>query len=84
MKLIFCLQINTKFFYSELIVPIWICVNKHAQNTKTSKFAKSLQYLKENVKDEVDFLPKDKDQRLLQIDTITLGVCGQGSTNYPK
>ena len=31
-------------------------------------------YLKENVKDEVDFLPADKHQRFLQIDTIILGV----------
>ena len=48
------------------------------------KFAISLQYLKENVKDEVDFLPADKHQRLLQIDTIVLGVCGQACPNYPK
>ena len=38
---------------------------------------KSLQYLKENVKDEVDFLHADKRQRFLQIDTIILGLCGQ-------
>ena len=34
-----------------------------------------LQYLKENVKDEVDVLPAEKRQRFLQIDTIILGVC---------
>ena len=44
----------------------------------------SLQYLKENRKDEVDFLPADKLQRLLQIDTIIVGVCGQACPNYPK
>ena len=48
------------------------------------KFAISLQYLKENVKDEVDFLSADKHQKLLQIDTIVLGVCGQACPNYPK
>ena len=37
----------------------------------------SLHYLKENVKDEVDFLPVDKRQRFLQIETIVLVVCGQ-------
>ena len=34
----------------------------------------SLQYLKENGKNEVGFLLSDKHQRFLQIDTITLGV----------
>ena len=37
----------------------------------------SFQYLKENLKDEVDFLPTDK-HRFLQIDTIVLGVCVAG------
>ena len=44
----------------------------------------SLQYLKENVKDDVDFLPADKTQRFLQIDTRILDVCGQGCLDYPK
>ena len=44
----------------------------------------SLQYLKENVKDEVDLLLADKRQRFLQIDIIILGVCGQAYPNYPK
>ena len=35
----------------------------------------SLQYLKENMNDEINFL--DKHQRFLQIDTFILGVCGQ-------
>ena len=55
-----------------------------AQSTQTSKFTISLQYLKENVKDEVDFLPADKHQRFLQIDNIILGVCEQTCPNYPK
>ena len=44
----------------------------------------SLQYLKEHVKDEVDFLPADKHQRVLQIHTIILGACDQVCPNYPK
>ena len=64
MKLIFCLQINTKIFY-KLIVSLWMCIVKHAQSTQNNKFTISLQYLKENVKDEVDFLPADKHQRFL-------------------
>ena len=41
----------------------------------------SLQYLKENVKDEFDFLPADKHQIFPQIDNITLGVYGQAGPN---
>ena len=49
MKLFFCLQVNTKVFYKVL-----------AQSTKINKFAISLQYLKENRKNEVNFLLADK------------------------
>ena len=44
----------------------------------------SLQYLKENMKDEVDFLPADKFWRIFHIDTIILGVCRQACPNYLK
>ena len=54
MKLIFYLQINTKIFY-ELIVSFWVCMTRHAQSTQNNNFIISLQYLKENVKDGVDF-----------------------------
>ena len=54
MKLIFCLQINTKIFY-KLKVSLWVCIARHARSTENNKFTKSLQYLKENVKDEADF-----------------------------
>ena len=55
----------------------WVCVTRNAQNTQNNKFAIlaiSLQYLKENVKDKIDFLSAGKLQRFLQIDAITLGV----------
>ena len=81
MKLIFCLY--TKVF-DKLIVSLWMCVARHAQSTQNNKFAISLQYLKENVKNEVDFLPADKYQRFLQIDTIILGAGDQACPNYPK
>ena len=73
MKLNFCLQINTTFFY-KLIVSTWMCVARHAQNTQNSKFGMSLQYLKKEVRDEVDFLHGDKHQSFLQFDFSTLGV----------
>ena len=47
-------------------MPLWVCVARHAQITQ-SKFPISLQYLKENMKDEVDFLPVDECQRFLQM-----------------
>ena len=82
MKLIFCLQIKTKVFY-KLLVSRWVCVARHAQSTQNNTFTIPLQYLKENVKDEV-LLPADKRHRFLQIITIILGVCGQACPNYPK
>ena len=71
MKWFFCLQINPKVFY-EAIVSFWVCVTRLVQSTQNNKFAISLQYLKKNGKNEVDFLLADKHQRFLQIDTIIL------------
>ena len=36
MKLLFCLQINTKVFY-KLIVSLWACLARHAQSTQNNK-----------------------------------------------
>ena len=41
---------------------------RHAQITQNNKFAISLQYLKKEVSDEVDFLHADKHESVLQID----------------
>ena len=54
-----------------------MCLARHAQSTQNNKFTISLQYRRENVKDEVDFLPADKPQRFLQSNTVILGVCGK-------
>ena len=62
-------------FY-KLILSIWVCVTKHAQSTQNNKFAISLQYLKKDVSDEVDFLHVDKHRGLLQIDTMILMETG--------
>ena len=40
--------------------------------TQNNKFAISVQYLKKEVSDEVDFLHADKYESLLQIDTMIL------------
>ena len=58
-----------------MIVSISVCVAKPAQSTQNDKFTISLQYVKENVKDETDFLPVGKRKRFLHIDSIILGVC---------
>ena len=42
---------------------------KHAQVTQNKKFAFSLQYLKKEMRDELDFLHADKQESFLQIDT---------------
>ena len=74
MKMIFCLQINTKVFY-KLLVLLWVSIARHAQSIQNNKITISLQYLQENVMYEVDFLSSYKYQRFLQIDTIILEVC---------
>ena len=47
---------------------------KHSQSSQNSKFAMSLQYLKKDVKDEVDFLHVDKHQSFLKVYFDTLGI----------
>ena len=72
-KFIFGMQINIGVF-QKLLLSFWVCIVRQAQSIQNDKFAISLQYLKENVKDDVDFLPADKHERSLQIDTIILYV----------
>ena len=43
-----------------MIVSLWVCIARQAQSTRNNQFTISLQYLKEKMKDEVDFLPADK------------------------
>ena len=47
---------------------------KHSQISQNSKFALSLQYLKKEVKDEVDFLQADQDQSVGNVYFKTLGI----------
>ena len=54
MKFIFCLQINITVLY-KLIVSLWVCMVRYAQSTQYNKLTVSLQYLRENIKNEVDF-----------------------------
>ena len=47
---------------------------KHSQSSQNSKFAMSSQYLKKEVRDEVDFLHADKHQSFLQVGFNTLAI----------
>ena len=49
------MQINIKLSY-KLILLILVSMAKPAQITQNNKFAKSLQYLKKDVRDKIDFL----------------------------
>ena len=62
---------NIEVFY-KLIVSLLVCIASHTQSTQNNKFTICFQYLNENVKHEVVFLPADKLQRFLQIDNIIL------------
>ena len=53
------MQKNLKDFF-KMILSFSVCVAKHVQITQITKFATSLQYLKKEVSDEVDFLHADK------------------------
>ena len=54
---------------------------RYAQSTQNSKFVVSLQYVKKEGRDEVDFL---QHQTFLRVDPINLGGYGQTCPNYPK
>ena len=75
MKLICFMQINIKLWY-KLMLSVLEAMAKHAQSTQNNKFVKSLQYLKREVRAEVDFLLPDKYLSFLLVDTI-FGGCGQ-------
>ena len=49
-----------------------MCVTRHAQISQNNKFAISLQYLKKEFSNEVDFFHVDMHENLLQIDSMIL------------
>ena len=70
--------------FLQIDIILGVCVARHGQFVQNNRFAISLQYLKEEVFDEVDFLHVDKHQSLLQIDTMILvGMfkCSKSSQN---
>ena len=49
-----------------------MCVTRHVQISQNNKFAISLQYLKQEFSNEVDFFHADMYENLLQIDSMIL------------
>ena len=47
---------------------------RHSQSSKNGEFTMSLQYLKKEVRDVVDFCYVDKHQSFLQVDFNTLSI----------
>ena len=83
------MQINIKVFF-KLMVSFWemlsllVSAARHGQSTQNKKFALSLQYFQKNVGNEVDFMYEDECRSFLQDDSITLSVCSQAYSKYPK
>ena len=71
-----------KVFYN-LMSSFFVAIVRYPQSTQNNKFPICLQYLKEG-RDEVDFLHADKQQILLQVDTINFIGYGPSCPNYLK
>ena len=74
---------NIKNVY-KLITSFLLVLARHAQSTQNSNCAVSFQYLKKEMRGEVDFLFTDKHQSFLQVDTFIFCGCGQACQKYPK
>ena len=61
-----------------------MCEARHAQITQNNKFAISLQYLKKEVSDEVDFSHADKHESFLKIDAMIFYGYGKAFPELPK
>ena len=82
MKFIFGIQINIEVFY-KLILSVWVCIGRHAQSMQNKiSHIFAISPGKHGV--EVDFLPANDHESLLQVDSITLGLCNQACSKYLK
>ena len=84
MKVIFCMQIK----YQTILQVDTINLGGHGQAmpakiTQSNKFAKTLQYLKKEVRDEVDFYCNQHHDFFLN-DTTIFDECGQIYQKYSK
>ena len=81
-EFIFGMQINIKAFY-KLILSFCVHRARHVQTTRNKKFT-YLPSIPRKTVDEVDFLPAHKHKRVLQVDSITLGLRTQVCPKYSK
>ena len=70
-NMIFIMKISIKVFH-RLVVLFLFLIARHAQSTQNCKCVISLEYLKKDGRDEVDFFHADKHQTFLQVVTIYL------------
>ena len=59
-------------------------VARHAHITQNKKIAVSLQYIKKEVNDEIDFLYVNNHESSLEIDTMVFDEDGQIFQKFPK
>ena len=59
-------------------------MTNYTQITQNNKFAISLKYIKQEVRDEVDFLHVDKLENFLWIDTMMFDRNGEAFPKFPK
>ena len=59
-------------------------MTRHVQITQNNNFAISLQHLKKEVSDGVDFLHTDNHESFLQIDTMIFDEVDQALPNFSK
>ena len=64
-------------------VCVCVCVDRHAQVTLYNKCASSLQFLKKEVSDKVDFIHEEKHESFQQIDVMILDEDGQAFPKFP-
>ena len=69
-----------------LVFELWakMLLANQIAGPKCSIQNKKFAHLSKKLGDEVDFLPADKHERFLQVDSITLGVRSQACPKYPK
>ena len=70
----FCKTIIMKACFKLTYTMILMEMVKYSQSSQIASFAMPLQYLRKDVRDEVDFLHADKHQSFLQVDFNTLGI----------
>ena len=61
-----------------------VAITRYAPNTQNSNFAKSLQYLKKEGRDEIDFLHAANHQTSLQFDAIKSWWARLAMAKVPK